>query len=164
MKNMTSELKMSMASLRTVISQFPQASESLELTDIGPMRATMRMAIDDRHLRPGQTVSGPTMFLLADCAFYIATLAMVGPKKLSVTTNANINFMRRPVGRALIGKATILKLGRHLSVGEVRIYTEHEPQHCVAHATMTYSIPADGVSEAIEHGRPQEGLVLGEPV
>ena len=86
------------------------------------------------------------MLLLADCAFYIATLAMVGPKKLSVTTNANINFMRRPKGRALIGVAHILKLGKHLSVGEVRIYTEHEPERCVAHATMTYSIPADGVS------------------
>ena len=145
---MASELKMSMTDLRAVIEQFPQASEYLELVAIEPMKATMRMAIDKSHLRPGQTVSGPTMFLLADCAFYIATLAMVGPKKLSVTTNANINFMRRPKGQALIGKAQILKLGRHLSVGEVRIYAEHEPELCVAHATMTYSIPADGVSES----------------
>ena len=143
---MTSELKMSMTDLRTVIDQFPQASEHLDLIAVEPMKATMRMSIDARHLRPGQTVSGPTMFLLADCAFYIATLAMVRPKKLSVTTNTNINFMRRPKGRALIGVAHILKLGKHLSVGEVRIYTEHEPERCVAHATMTYSIPADGVS------------------
>jgi uncharacterized protein (TIGR00369 family) len=153
---MRSKLKMTIASLRTVIAQFPQASESLELTHIEPMHARMRMAIDERHLRPGQTVSGPTMFLLADCAFYIATLAMVGPKKLSVTTNANINFMRRPKGAALVAEATILKLGRHLSVGEVRIYAEHEREQCVAHATMTYSIPADGVSEALEHGLPQD--------
>ena len=145
---MTSELKMSMTDLKAVIDQFPQASEHLDLIAIEPMKATMRMSIDKRHLRPGQTVSGPTLFLLADCTFYIATLAMVGPKKLSVTTNANINFMRRPKGRALIGVAEIIKLGKHLSVGDVRMYTEDEPERCVAHATMTYSIPADGVSES----------------
>ena len=137
-----------MTDLKAVIDQFPQASEHLDLIAIEPMKATMRMSIDKRHLRPGQTVSGPTLFLLADCAFYIATLAMVGPKKLSVTTNANINFMRRPKGRALIGVAEIIKLGKHLSVGDVRMYTEDEPERCVAHATMTYSIPADGVSES----------------
>lgn len=145
---MASELKMSMASLKAVIEQFPQASEHLDLIAVEPMSATLRIRIDERHLRPGQTVSGPTMFLLADCAFYIATLAMVGPKKLSVTTNANINFMRRPKGHALIGVAQIMKLGKHLSVGDVRMYTEDEPEHCVAHATMTYSIPADGVTES----------------
>ena len=144
---MTSELKMSMTDLKAVIDQFPQASEHLDLMEVEPMKATLRMAIDERHIRPGQTISGPTMFLLADCAFYIATLAMVGPKKLSVTTNANINFMRRPKGSALIGVAQIMKLGKQLSVGDVRMYAEHEPDLCVAHATMTYSIPADGVVE-----------------
>ena len=122
---------------------FPQAAQHFELVEVAPMRAVLRMPIDHRHLRPGGTVSGPNMFLLADCAYYIATLAMIGPHPLTVTTNANINFMRRPTGDALIGTAQILKLGRHLSVGEVRIVTEDKPDDCVAHATMTYSIPPE---------------------
>ena len=126
-----------------MMTAFPQAAEHIEIVRIEPMGAVVRMPIDQGHLRPGDTVSGPTMFLLADTTFYLATLAMIGPHPLTVTTNANINFMRRPSGRALICTAQILKLGRHLSVGETRIYTEERPDECVAHATMTYSIPPE---------------------
>ena len=138
------QLKMDLEAVKVLMqSAFPQVAQHIELVDIAPMTAVLRMPIDDRHLRPGGTVSGPTMFMLADCAFYLATLAMIGPHPLTVTTNANINFMRRPTGTALIGTARILKLGRHLSVGEVSMHTEDNPDDCVAHATMTYSIPPE---------------------
>ena len=138
------QLKMDLEAIEALMqSAFPQAAQHIEVVDIAPMTAVLRMPIYDRHLRPGGTVSGPTMFLLADCAYYIATLAMIGPHPLTVTTNANINFMRRPSGTALIGTARILKLGKHLSVGEVWIHTEDNPEDCVAHATMTYSIPPE---------------------
>ena len=138
------QLKMDLEAVKALMqSAFPQVAQHIELVDIAPMKAVLRMPIHDRHLRPGGTVSGPTMFMLADCAFYLATLGMIGPHPLTVTTNANINFMRRPSGTALIGTARILKLGRHLSVGEVSIHTEDNPNDCVAHATMTYSIPPE---------------------
>jgi uncharacterized protein (TIGR00369 family) len=91
-------------------------------------------------LRPGATVSGPTMFLLADVTFYLATLSIIGPKSLTVTTNCSINFLRKPNEKNLTSKARILKLGKTLSVGDVLIYSEDidEP---VAHASLTYSIP-----------------------
>jgi len=91
-------------------------------------------------LRPGATVSGPTMFLLADVTFYLATLSIIGPKSLTVTTNCSINFLRKPNEKNLTSKARILKLGKTLSVGDVLIYSEdiNEP---VAHASLTYSIP-----------------------
>ena len=138
------QLKMDLEAIESLMqSAFPQAAQHIEVVDIAPMTAVLRMPVSDKHLRPGGTVSGPTMFLLADCAYYIATLAMIGPHPLTVTTNANINFMRRPVGAALIGTARILKLGKQLSVGEVLIHTEENPDDCVAHATMTYSIPPE---------------------
>ena len=138
------KLKMTFTEVEALMkTAFPQAAQHLELVQVEPMAAIVRMPIEERHLRPGDTVSGPSMFLLADCAFYIATLAMIGPYPLAVTTNANINFMRRPSGTALIATAKILKLGRNLSVGEVRICTAQEPHDCVAHATMTYSIPPE---------------------
>ena len=100
----------------------------------------MLMYITKEHLRPGATVSGPTMFLLADVTFYLATLSIIGPKSLTVTTNCSINFLRKPNEKNLTSKARILKLGKTLSVGDVLIYSEDidEP---VAHASLTYSIP-----------------------
>jgi acyl-coenzyme A thioesterase PaaI-like protein len=82
------------------------------------------------------------MFLLADITFYLATLSVIGPKSLTVTTNCSINFLRKPNGKNLISEARILKLGKTLSVGDVLIYSEDidEP---VAHASLTYSIPKD---------------------
>ena len=119
---------------------FPQQKGVFQVAEIAPMRAVIRQKIEDRHLRPGGTVSGPTMFTIADCAFYIATLAMIGRQELTVTTNLNINFLRKPPVAALRAEARILKLGKLLATGDVSIFSEglSDP---VAHATVTYAIP-----------------------
>ncbi len=120
--------------------EFPQVGGLFTVTELFDDGLSVRMHVDDRHLRPGGTVSGPSMFALADCAFYLATLAMIGPKALSVTTNCCIDFMRKPAPGDLIGRARILKLGRSLSMGDVMLYSigMAEP---VARASVTYSIP-----------------------
>lgn len=101
----------------------------------------LRLKVEDRHLRPGGTVSGPTMFGLADVAMYLAILSRIGPVALAVTTNCSIDFMRKPAaGRDLLAEARVLKLGRVLAVGDVLIYSEGEDQP-VARAGLTYSIP-----------------------
>jgi uncharacterized protein (TIGR00369 family) len=119
---------------------FPQARGKCRLEAVGPMTATVTQAVTDADLRPGGTVSGPTLFGLADCAFYFATLAMIGREALTVTTNLNINFLRKPPVADLRAEARILKLGRLLSTGEVTIWSEGVDQP-VAHATSTYAIP-----------------------
>jgi len=119
---------------------FPQLRGELVIEEVGHMRARLRMPVDASHLRPGGTVSGPTMFTLADCTFYVATLAMIGREPLTVTTNVSINFLRKPAQRDLIGEARILKLGKRLSVGDVTLYSDGDDRP-VAHATMTYAIP-----------------------
>ena len=102
----------------------------------------LRMTPGERSLRPGGTVAGPTMFMLADTALYAAVLASVGPKALAVTTNMSINFLRKPPPRDLIAECRLLKLGKRLAVGDVTIYSEGEEEP-VAQATGTYSIPSD---------------------
>jgi uncharacterized protein (TIGR00369 family) len=93
------------------------------------------------HLRPGGTVSGPSMFTLADLAMYAVTLAMIGPVALAVTTNCSIDFVRKPeAGRDLIGSARLLKLGKMLAVGDVLIRAEGSDA-VLARASMTYAIP-----------------------
>lgn len=102
---------------------------------------TLRLKVTDRHLRPGGTVSGPSMFGLADVALYLAILARIGPLALTVTTSCSMDFMRKPeAGRDLLGHARILKLGRSLAVGDVMIYSEGMPDP-VARASLTYAIP-----------------------
>jgi uncharacterized protein (TIGR00369 family) len=91
-------------------------------------------------LRPGGTISGPTMMMLADVTMYIAVLASIGWEPLAVTTNLNINFLRKPAARALIAEARLIKLGKQLAVGDVSIRSEGE-EALVAHATSTYAIP-----------------------
>ena len=101
----------------------------------------MRQAYQPQFIRPGGTISGPTMMALADFAMYVGVLASIGPVPLAVTTNLNINFLRKPAARDLIAECRLLKLGKRLAVGEVTIRSDgmDEP---VAHATSTYSIPA----------------------
>jgi uncharacterized protein (TIGR00369 family) len=125
--------------------EFPQMriGRIFFVEEVGPMRALMRMSHHPSQLRPGGTVSGPSIFALADVALYVAILAQIGRVKLAVTTNLNINFLAMPAPRDLLGEALLVKLGKRLAVGEVRIWSEGDEQ-LVAHATGTYSIPPRG--------------------
>jgi uncharacterized protein (TIGR00369 family) len=120
--------------------EFPQIDGEFVVDRVDDDAIIMRLPVTDRHLRPGGTVSGPSMFALADVAFYVAVLAHIGPKALAVTTNCNIDFMRKPAQADLIAKATVLKLGRSLIVGDVMIYSEGMEKP-VARASLTYSVP-----------------------
>ncbi|BFN14953.1 MULTISPECIES: PaaI family thioesterase [Marinobacter] len=123
--------------------QFPQGAAYGSLEALGDGWAEMTLAVEDDHLRPGGTVSGPAMMALADVTMYAALLSRIGLVPLAVTTNLNINFLRKPVAHAPIrARATLLKVGRTMGVGEVFVYSDgmEDP---VAHSTMTYSIPPE---------------------
>ncbi len=119
---------------------FPELGTRFEVLEIAPFRLRARMRTQPGDLRPGGTVSGPTLFALADCAYYMATLAMIGRQALTVTTSCSIDFMRKPAPGILRAEARILKLGRALSVGDVLIHAEGVDGP-VARAGITYSIP-----------------------
>ena len=120
---------------------FPQVVGSFEVVSVAPMQITVKLKVNDDHLRPGGTVSGPTMFGLADVSVYLAVLAMIGPKGLSVTTSCAMDFMRKPAAETdLICECRLLKLGKVLAVGDALIFSEGDPKP-VARANMTYSIP-----------------------
>jgi len=80
------------------------------------------------------------MMTLADFAMYVAVLASIGLVPLAVTTNLTINFLRKPGAADLLAEARLMKLGKRLAVGEVRIWSAGGVE-IVAHATSTYSIP-----------------------
>jgi uncharacterized protein (TIGR00369 family) len=123
--------------------EFPQGfnpQSGLTIEAIWQHGCRVRQAFRESSLRPGGTISGPTMMGLADFAMYVAVLAAIGPVALAVTINLNINFLRKPAQRDLIAEARLLKLGRRLATGEILIRSDGEAD-VVAHAVSTYSIP-----------------------
>ncbi|MDB9817006.1 PaaI family thioesterase [Amylibacter sp.] len=118
--------------------EFPQINGEYEILELSSENITILNRISSKHLRPGGTVSGPSMFALADVAFYIAILANIGTNKSVLTTSCNIDFLRKPLQINLIAKPQIIKLGKSLIVGDVFIYSEgmNEP---VSRANFTYS-------------------------
>ncbi|MCG6903854.1 MAG: PaaI family thioesterase [Rhodobacter sp.] len=124
-----------------MITHFPQVAGDFGIEEVTAEGIDMRLHVGDHNLRPGGTVSGPSMFSLADVSIYLAILSRIGPQALAVTTNCSIDFMRKPAaGVDLIAHARLLKLGRALAVGDVLIRSEGSDA-IVARATLTYSIP-----------------------
>ncbi|MDX2032253.1 MAG: PaaI family thioesterase [Blastocatellia bacterium] len=113
---------------------------SIERVEEGRMR--LRLHYHDRHLRPGGTISGPSLMTLADSGAYLLVLSMIGPVALAVTTSLNINFLRKPAPKDVLADARLLKLGARLAIIEVSMFSEGEDD-LVAHATVTYSIPPE---------------------
>lgn len=122
---------------------FAQVSQEFAVEKAQKGEVRVRLKVAERHLRPGGTVSGPSMFALADVTIYLALLSQIGPKALSVTTNCSIDFLRKPsAGQDLIAEGRLLKLGKTLAVGDVLIFSEGKADP-VARAGLTYSIPPD---------------------
>ncbi len=121
--------------------EFGQVAKDFVIEQVTPEGLDLRMPVAPRHLRPGGTISGPSIFALADVAMYLAILSRLGPVALAVTTNCAIDFMRKPAaGQDLRAQARLLKLGRTLAVGDALVFSDGE-QAPVARASLTYSIP-----------------------
>jgi uncharacterized protein (TIGR00369 family) len=128
---------------KLLAAEFPQVffpGCGLSIEKASQQGARVRQTYNDQMIRPGGTISGPTMMALADFAMYAAVLAAIGAVPLAVTINLNINFLRKPGQRDLIAEARLLKLGKSLAVGEVNIFSDGQSEP-VAHVTSTYSIP-----------------------
>ena len=120
---------------------FPQIKDDFEILEISELGSRVRLNVTFKHLRPGNTVSGPSIFYLVDFSAYIAVCANLGKEALAVTTNCSLDFMRKPVGdRDLIAISEILKVGKSLVVADSKVYSDGIDKP-VARATITYSIP-----------------------
>ena len=119
---------------------FPETRGKIEVLGLTTDCATTWLIVDNSNLRPGGTISGPSMFLLADLTFYILVLSSYGKTPLAVTSNCTINFFRKPKPYNLIGKARMLKKGKSLAMGDVFIESEND-KTLVAQASFTYSVP-----------------------
>jgi acyl-coenzyme A thioesterase PaaI-like protein len=119
--------------------EFPRSK--CRVLEVGAGAATIAHEVGPEELRPGGTVFGPVLMTVADVGLYVALLGQIGIVPLAVTTNLTINFLRKPAAqRRILGVCQLVKVGKVLAVGEVRLYSEGLPE-VVAHAVGTYSIP-----------------------
>ena len=136
--------KISVAELEKFLHvEFPQAFSSgdIAIESADGTSCLLRQRYSEQMLRPGGTVSGPTLMALADFAMYVVLLSAIGPVGLAVTTNLTINFLRKgQPGQDVLAAAKLLKLGKRLAVGEVLLLSGTSPDP-IAHVTSTYSIP-----------------------
>jgi len=127
--------------------RFPQihsGGRNLVVEEVGFLSARVRMKADSRNTRPGGTISGPSMFALADFSVYVAVIATLGEAGVdAVTSNLNINFLARPKPNDMTAEVRLIRLGRRLAVGEVELYSEGASE-MVAHAIATYALPVMG--------------------
>ncbi len=102
--------------------------------------ATVRMHFSERLLRPGGTISGPAQMTLVDTAMLLALASSIGDRALAaVTSNIQVAFLRRPRQADLIAEAMLLKVGRRLAYGQVKLRSTGSDKP-VAHATCTYAL------------------------
>ena len=103
-------------------------------------RARVRLGFDPGQLRPGGTISGPTIFTVADLALYAATLSVIGLVPLAVTTDTTIHFLRRPKPADLLCEARVIKAGKRMIVAECSVLSDGEDDP-VAHVVGSYALP-----------------------
>ena len=120
---------------------FPQAvAFGFTIDAVTAAGVVLSLPTDERHLRPGGTVSGPTLMTLADTAAYLAILSRRGPLALAVTTSLEMHFLRKPPPGAIRAEGRLIKLGSRLAVVLVEL-TADGVDGAVGHATVTYSLP-----------------------
>lgn len=137
---MSKSPQMSLEQIHQFLKQeFPQTT--VHVDSVGYREAEARQHAGPEHLRPGGTVSGPSLMTLADVTMYVAILATLGPVALAVTTSLTANFLRKPVADAdILAKASLMKVGKRLVVGQVDLFSEGDEEP-VAHVVATYSVP-----------------------
>ena len=141
-RNSVNDAKISVRELSDLMVQrVPLVAQlGLVVDAVGAGDTVVRVPYRGDFVRPGGTVAGPVMMALADFAMYAVVMSLIGPDEMAVTTNLNINFLRRPAPGDVTAHGKILQLGKHLAVIDVEIHGD-DAKELVAHATGTYSIP-----------------------
>ena len=136
------ELQFSISELSSYLDEvFPQIVNQYKILALEPGYAKIVQNVSSINLRPGGTVSGPTIFSLVDIGMYILLLAHIGKEPLAVTTNCSIDFLQKPnAGEQLVADCSLLKLGRTLIVGEVLVKSSNQ-ENLLARSTITYFRP-----------------------
>jgi uncharacterized protein (TIGR00369 family) len=119
---------------------FPDAALPMKVIRADDEGVELTWPFHDSQLRPGGTISGPTLMTLADTVAYVAVVSLIGPEFLAVTSHLAIDFLRKPPAADLRATGEVLKRGRRQAVMAIRMYSSVDDQ-LVAYSTCTYALP-----------------------
>ncbi len=103
--------------------------------------ATLVMPFDEKLHRLGGIVSGQALMALADTAMVIALCSAIGAFRPVSTVDMTTTFMRPATNTAIVAEATVLRLGRTMGFGQVRLLTDTSERQLIANVVGSYSIP-----------------------
>ena len=103
--------------------------------------ATLVMPFDEKLHRAGGVVSGQALMALADTAMVISLCSALGGFRPVFTVDLTTTFMRPATNTAVLAEATVLRLGRTMGFGQVRLLTDTSERQLVANTVGSYSIP-----------------------
>ena len=125
--------------MTTVFAEWVRLLE-LRLIDARPGEVVLALPVAARHVHAGNVMSGQTLMAAADSAMVLAVTSQLGAFRPMTTVQLQMSFLR-PVaadaGEARV-VASVLRLGKSLAFGEIRITTGADA--LAAHATTTYAL------------------------
>lgn len=121
---------------------FPSAARGgLRCEALGEGTATARWSFDERELRPGDYISGPRIFGLADSALWFATFTVIGIEAMAVTSEMSVRFLRPAQNGDLLARAVINSASARRLVGTIELWVDGAPDRLVAVAQGAYARP-----------------------
>ncbi|WP_421120860.1 PaaI family thioesterase [Aquihabitans daechungensis] len=135
---------------------FPDAQLPMRVTRADDDGVELTWPYHANQLRPGGTLSGPTLMTLADTVAYVAVVSRIGPQFLTVTSHLDIDFLRKPPPADLRATGEVLKLGRRQAVVSIRIFSTADDE-IVASSSCTYALPSTAPDAATSPADIAEG-------
>lgn len=111
----------------------------LSVESIEHGRAVLRMPFDARLARIGGTVCGQALMALADTCMVFTVASGFGAFRPMTTVNQSTQFMRAIAGADVLAEGLLLRLGRTMAFGEVRLRAADDERPAV-HVSSTYAI------------------------
>jgi uncharacterized protein (TIGR00369 family) len=130
--------------LRTVFAEWVRMLD-LRLIEARTGEVVLALPVTPIHVHAGNVMSGQTLMAAADTAMVLAVMSHLGVFRPMTTVQLNSSFLRPVAADAGSARvtATVLRMGKSLVFGEVRIHTfdaKRGEDVLVAHATTTYAL------------------------
>ena len=106
-----------------VVAEFPASATRCE--DVGEGWAIAYLAVEVDALRPGEIISGATVFGLCDEALYYACFTAIGIEPMTLTSELSIRYLRPARGQEIRARAELLDVGRRSIVGNMVAWTDN---------------------------------------
>jgi uncharacterized protein (TIGR00369 family) len=121
-----------------VTAEFPASATRCEA--VGEGWAIAHLAVQPAALRPGEIISGATVFGLCDEALYYACFTAIGVEPMTLTSELSIRYLRPARGLEIRARADLIDVGRRSIVGNMIAWTDNIDKP-VATAQGTYVRP-----------------------